>query len=226
MLVLHRDGSVSSRRHMVLQLHSSEALANWDELQRTYDSRTQYLTVPTAKLHLPDGTVRYAAPTLHRVQLPGNGSNSHGRILQLFFSPLKPGVILEYEEQYDDYSCSEFWPGICDDFYLKTNSPCRHRRFVIAVARPFTLQYHHHHGAPAPCEQTHDDYHVCTWEVSDVEGIAYDEWTPPPRDFAPWVDVTTATSWAPFAAKFVEELEPGDAILQRGPTTGGRIDDR
>jgi hypothetical protein len=38
-----------------------------------------------------------------------------------------------------------------------------------------------------------------------------DQWTPPPRDFAPWVDVSTLPTWEPVARHYMKELQPAAA---------------
>ncbi len=212
LLVLHRDGSTTVRRHLVTQLHSSEALVNWDEVIRSYDSRIQSYKATKANLYYSDGSSRKASSNLHKVLLPGEGTKASGRTVQLLFAPLRPGVIVELEEEQEDFSSGLFWPAVWENFFLETTAPCRRRRFTVAVAKPFSLYFNVHHGAPNPVERTIKDYHICTWELCDSEGIEIDEWTPPLRDFAPWIDVTTASTWAPFAAKFLEELEPGNRI--------------
>lgn len=209
LLVLHRDGSTSSRRHVASRLHSSEALAQWDEVVRSYDSRTQSIHVLAANLYLPDGTQSTAQTHEFRMQLPGGRANQYGRALQLNFSPLRPGVVLEFEERFEDFSRGDFIPAIWEDFYLETCAPCRRRRFTVAVAKPFALHYNVHHGAPEPTTTAQGDYAVYVWDVRDAPGIELDEWTPPFRDFAPWVDVSTSDCWAPFAEKFRDELVPG-----------------
>ena len=206
--VLHRDGTSTWRLHFVTQLAGANELAAWDELWRSYDIRTEKHRVVTARLLTPGGGWRKASQKVHTVPSPGTTGNVYGRAIQLGFHPLRPGVIVELEETYDRFRVDQFGPTIANQIYLRTGSPCRRRRFVMAVARPFTLNYELHHGASPPVERQVGEYRVYTWEVTDAEGVEVDDWTPPPRDHVPWVDVSTAKSWAPFAAQFRQELEP------------------
>ncbi len=130
------------------------------------------------------------------------------------YYPLRPGVILELEELYDEFRLGDMGPAIANHFFLRTGPPCLHRRFTVAVARPFQLDFRMHHTSAAPVERQMKDYRVCTWEVRNAEAVEFDEWTPPMRDFAPWIDVSTAGAWAPFARKLREELEPWSRVGQ------------
>ena len=184
------SGRVSSRwdnvrrAHLVTQLHSRESLGAWDKLFRNFDIRTQHIKILKAKLYPAEGKARAAQMITYRIAAPGS-HNLYGRSIQLNYSPLRPGVIVEFEEQYDDYKPGEFWPALWGHYFLQTGAPCRYRRHTVAVASPFTLSYCTHNRAPAPQERHHKDYHVCTWEVNDMPGVEFDEWTPPLRDFAP-----------------------------------------
>jgi hypothetical protein len=206
--VQHRDGTASLLRHFMTQLHSSDALAPWDEIIRTFDARRELIKVHCARLFLPDGTTRNATKQLHVVAAPDAGPNRHGRVLQHVFSPLRPGAILEFEEQFDEFRLGDLGPTMWNQFHFLTGTPCRFRRFTIAVAEPFVLHYRTHHSDLQPTERHHKGYRVFTWVVEAAEGIEWDDWTPPARDFAPWLDVTTAPRWTVFATKFREELEP------------------
>jgi hypothetical protein len=206
--VLHRDGTVTSRQRLVTLLNGAAELAAWDEFVRTYDSRREKHRILTARLLTPEGRWVAARRKVTNYNVPGGLRNSHGRHVQLQFQPLRPGVIVELEETYDNFRVDQFGPTLANQIFLRTAIPCRWRRFVFAAARPFAVHYRLHHGAAAPVERHDRDYHVCTWEVHDAEGYELDEWTPPMRDFAPWIDVTTANTWSPFAAKFRSELAP------------------
>lgn len=205
-VVLHRDGTTSAIRHLVTQLHGRESLESWDEWLRSYDVRTQNIRILRAGLYSHDGKFHRAQIATHRVAAPSKRPNLYGRTLQITYSPLRPGVIVEFEESYDEFQPGEPWPGIWGHYFLQTGAPCRYRRHVVAVAEPFKLSFRSHHGALPPQQRHEKGFHVCTWEATDVPGVEFDGWTPPLRDFAPWVDISTADSWAPFAHKFKTEL--------------------
>jgi hypothetical protein len=204
---LHRDGTMSSFYHLVTQLHGDQQLAAWDEVIRSFDVRRERQRIATARLWFPDSGWIKAAQKTHTVSAPGPVANTYGRTIVARFHPLRPGVILEYEEYYDSFKVDDSGPMFANNFFLRTGPPCRRRRYTTAVAKPFRLIHHTHHWPHAPVERHDGDYHVCTWEVEDAEGMEFDEWTPPVRDFGPWVDVTTAEGWAPFARQLRNELE-------------------
>jgi transglutaminase-like putative cysteine protease len=206
--VLHRDGTISGLRHVVTQLHSAEALSQWDEVQRFFDTRKELHRFLQARIWLPDGTVRQAVRKQFVVPAPDSRPNNRGRTLQLWFAPLRPGVVLEFEEQYDQFRPDELGPYMWNHFFLTTRAPAVRRRFTAAVAEPFQLSYRVHHADIPPSERKHKKYRVYTWDLHNVDGVECDEWTPPIRDFVPWLDVSTAPSWAPFAVKLFKELEP------------------
>ncbi len=207
--VLHRDGTSSSLRRLVTQLYGAEQLGSWDELVRSFDARRESFVVKKAKLYFPDGTWRNAENKKYTTPVPGERANNHGRTIVLRFYPLRPGVTIEYEEQYDEFRLHEFGHDVASHIYLQTGAPCLHRRFTVAIAKPFAINFQAHHGAPPPTERWDKEYHVCTWESRNVDGLEFDGWTPPMRDFAPWVDVSSASGWTPFARKLRDELEPG-----------------
>jgi hypothetical protein len=205
---LHRDGTATSHFHYVTQVSSDGALAGWDELFRSYDTRRESHRILSARLMTPDGRWHRAFKKTHTVPAPGTEGNVYGRTIQLRFGPLRPGVIIELEESFDGFKVEAFGPTIANQIYLRTGAPCKRRRFTFAVAKPFAAHFRLHYGAAAPVERQLGSYHVCTWDVEEAEGVEVDEWTPPVRDFVPWVDVSTASTWAPFAAQFRKELEP------------------
>lgn len=206
--VLHRDGTLSAIRHIVTQLHSAEAMTQWDELIRNWDTGCEAICNLHARLFLPDGNVRNAIKRQQAIAVADSRPNQRGRTLRITFAPLRPGVILEFEEQYDSFRPDELGPFMWNDFLLTTRVPAGRRRITAVVAQPFKLAYRVHHIDMQPEERMHKEYKIYTWDQSDVGGFEYDGWTPPVRDFVPWLDISTASSWAPFARKLRKELEP------------------
>ena len=205
--VLHRDGTISSIYHLATQLHGDQPLAAWDEVVRSFDVRRERQRIATARLFFPDSGWVKAGQKTYTVSVPGPVANTYGRTIVARYQPLRPGVIIEYEELYDSFKVDDSGPMFANNFFLRTGPPCRRRRYTTAVAKPFRLIHHTHHWPQPPAERQDGDYHVCTWEVEDAEGMEFDEWTPPIRDFGPWVDVTTAEAWTPFARQLRNELE-------------------
>ena len=200
-IALHRDGTVSRLFHLTTMLHGDHDLAEWDEVTRDYDPRNSLETVRRSLVHLPDGTKRKAKRTVTPV-------DPHTRVVSLTFLPLRPGVVLEFEEQYDHFVPLDVAPGIWDQMFLQGPAPCRRLRFTVAVSQPFQAEIKLHNCDWQPQESEEHGYHVFRWDLRDVPGIEMDQWTPPPRDFAPWVDVTTLPSWKPVARHYMKELQP------------------
>lgn len=88
--VLHRDGTITRRTHNLTKLYANESLAQWDEVYRFYDRQTSLHKIQTAKVYLPDGSIKKARKV---VQPYGQTSVN--------FYPLRPGVTIELEEQQD-----------------------------------------------------------------------------------------------------------------------------
>lgn len=196
--VLHRDGTHSLRVHLMSLLWRSELLAQWDQLQRVFHPRQFRSTINKALLHLPDGKTQRQKINYQIDPL----GNHH---IQVTFHPLRPGVILEFEEQIDYFRQDPLGPVMWGNFLLQTCPPCRHRRLTVAVADPFTVQIRQHHGAVDPVMERYRDYVVRRWELHDVPGVTPDV-MPHARDFLPWVDFSTLPSWGPVCRHLCKEL--------------------
>src|SRR5262249_35810227 len=85
---------------------------------------------------------------------------------------------------------------------------CRRRRYTVAVSEPFAAEVRVHHGGAPPRESELDGYRIWRWELDDVPGIEWDAWTPPLRDFGPWVDFSTLPTWQPVVRNYMGELLP------------------
>lgn len=200
-VALHRDGTVSRSVHLVTMLHGDQDLAEWDEITRTYDRRNSLETIRKAIVHLPDGTRRKAERTVTQL-------DPHSRLISLQFLPLKPGVIVEFEEQFDRFTPDDVAPCVWEQMFLQSWTPCRRLRFTAAIAAPFEAEFRLHHCDWQPQVTAEHGYQVYRWDLRDVPGIEMDQWTPHPRDFAPWVDLTTLHSWEPVARYYMRELQP------------------
>jgi transglutaminase-like putative cysteine protease len=198
--VLHRDGTMTYRIHMMTLLWRSEMLAQWDQVQRVFHPRQLRSTIGKALLHLPEG-VTLKQKIDHKVDQIGN------HYVHLAFRPLRPGVIVEFEEQVDYFQRDPLGPVMWGNFLLQTGAPCRRRRLTIAVARPFTAYVRQHHGAADPVEEEYREYAVRRWDVQDVPGITMDV-MPHARDFLPWIDFTTMRTWGPVCRHLCKELLP------------------
>lgn len=206
--VLHRDGTVTWLRHVATWVFGSANLAEWDEVLRYYDTRREVHRVLAAKLYLPDGKTQNAKRASHVLAAPGPSSNRYGRSLQINYFPLRPGVIVEFEEQYDEFVVQDGGPSLINQFFLRTAVPCLQRRYTAVVAAPFQLHWQVHHDQAEPQVSQLKDYCVHTWQVQNAQGIEGDSWTPPGRDFLPWIDISTADRWNGFAQRLHMELAP------------------
>ncbi|MFM8253093.1 MAG: transglutaminase domain-containing protein [Planctomycetota bacterium] len=202
-IVLHRDGTTTWLTHVITMPHSDESLAQWDAVQHSYLQGQARLQALRAAVYTPDSGIHPAQQT--RLQL-----GQQSRMLQLSFSPLRPGVMIEYELQDDQFKPSPTLPGIVTHHLQKCGPPCRRRRLTIAIAEPYTettqLLIYHEGVQPQRFEQ--DGYEVVQWDLRDVPGVEIDSWTPPLRDFTPWVDVSTVPDWEPIAEHYRTELLP------------------
>ena len=198
-VALHRDGTATWLTHAVKAPHGDQNLAEWDEFMRVYDRRKALVTVRTAKVHLPDGTSRPAQRLLAPLDANQNG-------IKLRFAPLRPGVIVELELQEESFVPDDCGPASWVNFMLQTVWPCRRRRITLAVAEPFTGRLELHHGGQEPQRSQERGYAVYRWDLHNVPGIEVDAFTPPPRDFAPWLDFTTLPDWSSVARHYRKEL--------------------
>jgi Transglutaminase-like superfamily len=204
-VALHRDGTASYRHHTVARVFGDRELAEWDHLSRVDQPRRSRQTIRSAFVHLPDGR-RVRA---RRVHLP----LEHGsRLINLTFHPLRPGVVIEFDEQLDEFRPSEFGPGLWYRMLFRTPDPRRRVRFTAAVADPFAARFQTHHLDTPPTEWRHREYTVRQWNLRGLSGFDPDEWTPPPAEFLPWVDVTTLTSWAAVQDHYRREIALPDGL--------------
>lgn len=203
--VLHRDGTPTYRRRWVLILHSVQEIERWERFEYRFDRRAWKYTIPRAWIVLPSGKQRRATITNRSC-----GQWGYSRLLEVAFAHLAPGVVVEMEDQQDNFTPFVDCPGVWGDYALQTAYPCRRRRIIVAVARPFSARFELHNGAPAPTEEQTGDYRVLTWDLRDIPGIEWDQVTPPLYEFAPWIDFTTLPSWKPVARYYFSQLKlPG-----------------
>ena len=207
-VVLHRDGTTSWRTHSITMPWGDQNLAEWDEIIRVYPPFRWHPTVRRAVVHLPDGTQRKAKKKVASASTTERG-------LSLTFAPLRPGVIVEFEEQVDYFRTEEVGPAMWAQYLLQTMCPCRQRRITVAVAEPFKATIQSYNTDLKPSESSQRGYHIYRWLLHDVEGIETDMWTPPPRDFVPWVDISTLTAWDPVVQHYRKELIPNRPVSQQ-----------
>ena len=220
--VLHRDGTLTYGIHYISMLHGDQNLAAWEQALWYYQTSAWRPTVHHAILRSPEGWQQKATVTDRLVD------QAKTRLMHIVFGHLRRGVIADLSYQMDHFRPQP--PGPCSwgQFCMQTASPCRHRRYTIAVAEPFSAQIELHHGAAAPAISDVDEYTVYRWEQLDVPGIEWDAWTPPLRDHAPWIDFTTLPTWEPVATQFRKDLAAGDSpavhSLVRQLTRAARTD--
>ena len=202
-VALHRDGTVSRLMHLITLLHGEQQLADWDDVTRDYDRRVALETVRTAGIHLPDGSWSKAAKTVLSL-------DPRQRVVNVAFHPLRPGVVLEFEAQFDRFRPFEMATGLWTQMFIQGPAPQRRFRFTVAVAEPFRAEFALHHCDLPPDESLEKGYHVFRWDLCDLPGIEMDPWVPPLRDCAPWIDLTTLSDWRSIADYYHRELDPGE----------------
>lgn len=195
--VLHRDGTITRRAHHVTKLYANESLAQWDEVYRFYDRQTSLHKIHSAKVYLPEGSVKKAKKV---VQPFGQTS--------INFYPLRPGVTVELDEQQDYFTPDRIAACMWGQEFFRFAIPCRRLRFTVAVAKPFSLEYKLYRTDEEPRKWNQGNYQVYQWDLHDVPGYETDNGTPHPRDVLPWVDITTLPSWEPVTKFYMQDLEP------------------
>jgi hypothetical protein len=219
-VALHRDGTTSRRMHLVTVPFGDANLAEWDEKGVVYDPRRWRPTVKRAQVYLPDDQGVFLPPGVKRMPRARTrkAAKQVGQVtardwgLKLVFSPLRPGVVVEFEHQVDHFVPDEAGPVVWGDFVLHWLWPCRRRRLTLAVAEPFTARIELHHCDWKPEESQHGRYRVYQWDLRNLGGIETDAWTPPPRDFAPWIDFSTLHDWESVARHYAKDLLPAKKI--------------
>jgi hypothetical protein len=202
LVVLHRDGTRTYRTHYIAALHGAEDLREWEEFNVVYRRRLRRPKVIRSVLRLPDGSVKKAKVLDRQIDAAGN------RLITGTHTHLRPGVILDHEIQDDHFKRDPIGAAAWGEFFLRTRWPCVRRRLTVAIAKPFELLVKLHHGASEPVPSQHGRYRVYQWELSNTEGVEVDHWTPPPRDFCPWIDYSTLPSWRPLTDYYLKELDP------------------
>lgn len=215
-VALHRDGTITRLHHTISIPFAGPSLSQWDSVVRTFDSRTARFQIREAIVRLPDGSRRPAQRVV-------NMMNQHLRAITVTFSHLRPGVTIEFEEQMDFFRPDEVAPAAWSAFFLQEAMPCRRLRFTLAVASPFKAEVALHHSELSPKEWQDGDYGVQLWDVRNAPGIEADIWTPPARDYAPWVDVSTLPSWAPVSKHLFKDLEPPVVVREDVRSLAGTL---
>ena len=183
-LVLHRDATLSMSHHEITMLTGATNLAAWDEMTMAYNRRLanelSHHACPPARRDGPN-----AARVVQRLQ--PSAPQAPSEVITVSFPHLRPGTILDWDVQIDEFKPNDFGPGVWGNYYLQTNIPCRRRRTTIAIAEPFAATVQLHNNAIDPVESDVGSYHVFRWELQNVPASELDAWVPPPRDFAPWM---------------------------------------
>lgn len=226
----HRDGTITTRTHLVAWLQGPEQLAEWDNQTWAFNPRYHRVTVHHARAGIPGSPMADAeqvvAPYMHA---PGV-VDAHAKVVNLKFPGLVPGVAVDVCIQEDFYTVDPGMAAMWREFYLNTAEPALRRRIVFAVAAPYDLRYTVHHADDAPTQSVNGDYQLWTWDLHDRAAMAPDAWTPPPRDYVPWVDASTLPGWTPVVDQLRAELvpPPADRSLRALFTelTEGAADDR
>ncbi len=207
LVVQHRDGTVSTRTHVVVQLHSDEHLAQWDDQVWAFDPRVQRIGVHHAR-SVVDGVAtdaeKIVAPYMHA---PGV-VDARAKIVQLKFPTLVPGVVIDFLMQEDFFTIDAMGPAMWRHFFFNTPEPTHRRRIAFAVAPPFEPRFEVHHADLEPEVREEGGYRVWTWDLRDLEAMPIDAWTPPAQDYVPWIDASTLPTWAPVVEQLTAELLP------------------
>jgi hypothetical protein len=200
--VLHRDGTPTYRRRWVLVFQDIKQIEKWERIEYRFDRRTWKFSILRARMVSPDGKQRQA--TINNRPCDQWG---YARSLTVAFAPMGPGVVVDLEDQQDNFTPFVDCPGVWGDFALQTAYPCRRRRITLSVAQPFTAHFQLHNGASAPTEAQIGDYHIWTWDLHEVPGIEFDQVTPPLYEFVPWIDFTTLPNWEPVARYYLKQMK-------------------
>ncbi len=210
----HRDGTITIRNHMVVALQGTAELAEWDAQSWGWDKRHERFGVRIAKAVYPDGqVVTPKASTVAYVHGPGS-VDDYAKVTTLSFPHLRPGVIVELCFQHDFFYVDPWLPAMWRNFYLRTVEPTGRRRLCFAVAPPFHTRFALHNEAPTPERSEIGGYDILSWVVQDVPGVKMDGWTPPARDFVPWIDVSTLPGWKWVMERYRLELEPAGPLAE------------
>ena len=152
-----RDGNAPRLTHVLTMPHGNENLAEWDDVRQPFDERKTRLTLRKAVVHLPDGSQ-------HKARSEFVPINAHLRELRLTFAPLRPGVVIEWECQDDQFVPDEVGPAIWSKFSLQPFVPCLRRRITVAIADPFAITIRPHHCDLTPHESLENGYRVYRWQ--------------------------------------------------------------
>ncbi len=207
LVVQHRDGTISSRTHVVAQLYGPQHLAEWDDQTWAYDPRSHRIRVVHARATAGGVTAdaqQFVVPYMHA---PGR-VDAYAKVVRLKFPGLVPGSIVDFLMQQDFFTNDDQIAAMWREFYIRTPEPTRRRRMTFAIAAPFEPRFELHHSDADPEESQVGEYRVWTWDLRDLDAMPVDAWTPPARDYVPWIDASTLPTWQPVIDQFERELLP------------------
>lgn len=212
-VLLHSDGSYTTRSNRISMLHSERSLAAFDEYWWEFDPQRSKVKILKARLLLPDGSLRTIGPVTRET---GTGK----RRTELHFKPMRPGVTVQIELQIDEFFHDRTGPFYNDTFYLQTPTPTRLRRYLFANATDYTTRFSLHGGAPEPQRETLHGYRTVSWTIHDSPGFELEPALPPPRMHSCWIEVSTVPCWAPVARQLRAELWPATSSQEKFELAG------
>jgi tetratricopeptide (TPR) repeat protein len=206
-------------RVLVVEVLNQAGIAAWENQTVPYSPYLNEMTLMSSVTVKPDGS---------RVDADVTGP-------QVVFRQLEPGdvIVLHYQLAYRHLGllAGQYW----DHHVFGYDDPCLDSRFTLilpAESRPVIRVLNDNATLPlVSVERVIDaDYRLLEWWRADIPANSREPLAPGPRQYAPWVDISSIGSWDQVAAWYAEladgQAEPTAAIREQSQRlTAGCEDD-
>jgi len=181
--IVLEDGTSFDERNLSIKVLNADGVLAFGSLPLKYNSYVSDQVVTVARTVKPDGT------SIDAEQRPD----------EVAFKALAPGDIIELSFGANAWGGSglddEFW----DSHLFQRAHPCVESRYTLLMPPGRNVEIRlNHPRADVKVDSTEtmqEGFRQIAWVARNVPGRSTELLAPPPRDAAPWLDVSTVSSW-------------------------------
>ncbi len=201
------DGASFTMQHFILKVLSARGVE---------DNRYQYLEfnpaygngdIDEAFILKDDGTKIYAQRSGRKLAFPG----------------LSAGDFIVMKYRINSYMSGQINNELWSSVYLKNYYPVYRMKFQLIYPEDTELSYNYNNVAEDEVEKVTDNfiegYKRTVFTVSQAKAIQVDAMSPPLRDIAPWVDISSISEWTDivdwYKTLYLGQTDPDSSIEQK-----------
>jgi len=190
-VTLDKSGAVDEERKMRIYVSGDEALDQWANWSFRQDPPFYETRILAGRIILPDASSYVVNPTLLQ-------SEAKGGFCGIMFPHGEAGSVIELavrESNRPSYSLPMFYR----EFRLQENVPTVSRSLTLRLPKGQSFQTILRNAQAEPEQSGTDQSNVTVWKMKDLPAFEYLPDSPPDREVAAWVGVSSAKSWDEFA---------------------------